>query len=284
MAVFNPLLMQSQMSGSASDFFAQLQAQSQILSLFVLFAILMLMTVLGFILLRLIRARRAAEQANASTAVTGTGVSAMNAAMPDLEMLLSTPEPMPPASTFESSANILRQPGIVNVRMADGRVVEAAEMLIIARDRRNDNLLVQIGDYAYDGTEGGVDPEFRRRFVKVMRELSDIAPALSKASSNAEPPLTYNPPQPMPTPPAAADPNAAAAELDLAGQIEVFLQQKLTHSPEFSSRGLHVHSAPGGGVQIEVDGQTFLSVEEVSDPDVRAYLQQTIAEWQATRP
>lgn len=279
--VFPPLLMQTESSGTVTDFLAQLQGQSEILSLFVFFVLLLIMTVLAFILLRVVRARRASEQKTPTAPTTSLPTYNASAAMPDLDMLLATPTP-----TRETPSESTRQPGVVNIQMADGRFVEATEMLIIARDRHSDNLLVQIGNSAYDGTEGGVDPEFRRRFVKLMRELSEVAPTLSKASGNPAPSQAPQPPAPTPqqAPPlVAVNADALSQELDLAGQIEMFLQQKLMHSPEFSQRGLHVHSAPGGGVQIEVDGQTFPSVDEVTDPEVQAYLKQTIAEWQATR-
>lgn len=69
-------------------------------------------------------------------------------------------------------------------------------------------------------------------------------------------------------------------ELDIAGRIEAFLQHKLSTSGQFAGRGLHVKPAPDGGIRIELDNRSFQAVDEVNDPDVRLFLQQTIQEWQ----
>ena len=79
-----------------------------------------------------------------------------------------------------------------------------------------------------------------------------------------------------------ADADADDAQtFDLAAQIEAFLQQRLTTEPDLSGRRIHVLSAPGGGVQIEVDGIYYESVGDVEDDAVRAYLKTVIADWQA---
>lgn len=69
-------------------------------------------------------------------------------------------------------------------------------------------------------------------------------------------------------------------ELNIAMAIEAYLQHKLRHTEDYAGREIHVHSAPGGGVRIEVDGQFFDAVSDVTDADVRAFLQATIQEWQ----
>lgn len=70
-------------------------------------------------------------------------------------------------------------------------------------------------------------------------------------------------------------------EINIAGAIEAFLQHKLMQMPEYISRGIHVRSAPHGGVQIEVDGVFYESVGEVEDVAVRQLLTATIEEWQS---
>jgi hypothetical protein len=70
-------------------------------------------------------------------------------------------------------------------------------------------------------------------------------------------------------------------ELNLADAIENYLQHKLRHTDDFAGRSIHVHPAPDGGVAIEVDGAFYDSVGDVTDGDVRAFLAQTIQEWQA---
>lgn len=69
-------------------------------------------------------------------------------------------------------------------------------------------------------------------------------------------------------------------ELNIAMAIEAYLQHKLRHTDGYAGREIHVHSAPGGGVRIEVDGEFFDAVSDVTDADVRSFLQETIQEWQ----
>lgn len=69
-------------------------------------------------------------------------------------------------------------------------------------------------------------------------------------------------------------------EINIAGAIEAYLQHKLSLTPEYADHSIHIYPAPGGGVKIEVDGTYFEAVSDVSDPTIRAFLSDTIAEWQ----
>jgi len=69
-------------------------------------------------------------------------------------------------------------------------------------------------------------------------------------------------------------------ELDLAAAIETYLQYKLQHTPDYAGRQIHIHGTPSGAIRIQVDDTYYDFVDEVADPDVRAFLQSTIAEWQ----
>jgi len=69
-------------------------------------------------------------------------------------------------------------------------------------------------------------------------------------------------------------------EINIAGAIEAYLQHKISLTPDYSDHSIHIHPAPGGGVSIEVDGKYFEAVSDVSDPAVREFLSDTIAEWQ----
>lgn len=69
-------------------------------------------------------------------------------------------------------------------------------------------------------------------------------------------------------------------ELNIAGAIEAYLQYKLSHSSNYAGRSIHIYPAPGGGVSIEVDGEYFDAVSDVTDSAVREFLSDTITEWQ----
>lgn len=69
-------------------------------------------------------------------------------------------------------------------------------------------------------------------------------------------------------------------EINIAGAIGAYLQHKLSQTPEYADRSIHIYPAPGGGVSIEVDGKYFDAVSDVSDPEIREFLSNTISEWQ----
>lgn len=69
-------------------------------------------------------------------------------------------------------------------------------------------------------------------------------------------------------------------ELNIAASIEAYLQYRILHTPDYPGWRIHVHSAPGGGVTIEVDNRFYEAVDDVSDPDARAFIRQVIEEWQ----
>lgn len=214
--------------------------------------------------------------------------------MPDLDMLLEmtdvdqAPPPQSASTPAQPEQPVYRLPGIVNVRMSTGATVEAAEMLVILRERHTDRLIVQIGDDAYSGNEADISPEFRQKFVKLMKELSTVAPKLSKGAKAKSAPTPANTTTTQPTaapstPPQAPTNANTKAPQTLAEHIEAFLQNKRQMTGAFAGRTIHVRNSADGGVEIEVDGQTYPSVGEVSDAEVKKFLADTIAEWQATQ-
>lgn len=69
-------------------------------------------------------------------------------------------------------------------------------------------------------------------------------------------------------------------ELNIAAAIEAYLQHRLGATRRFLGRRIHVHSAPSGGVRIEVDGTFFESVNDIEDAEVRDFIAASIQEWQ----
>ncbi|GAB4520275.1 MAG: hypothetical protein OHK0046_30280 [Anaerolineae bacterium] len=69
-------------------------------------------------------------------------------------------------------------------------------------------------------------------------------------------------------------------EVNIAASIEAYLQHKLRFTPEYNQRAIHVHSAPDGGVRIQVDDTFYDAVSDVADAEVREFLATTIQEWQ----
>ncbi len=67
----------------------------------------------------------------------------------------------------------------------------------------------------------------------------------------------------------------------IADEIEEILQLRLREHPEYRFRVMHIRQAPDGGVRVEVNGQFFEGVGEVSDEGARAFIQSVIREWEA---
>jgi hypothetical protein len=69
--------------------------------------------------------------------------------------------------------------------------------------------------------------------------------------------------------------------INVADEIEALLQQRLASNPSLAHRSIHVQPSITGGVRIVVDGTSYEAVDEVSDPEARAFIQETIQEWNA---
>jgi hypothetical protein len=67
----------------------------------------------------------------------------------------------------------------------------------------------------------------------------------------------------------------------MADEIEQMLQYRLTLTPEYGHRSIHIRSSEDGSIFVEVDGQTFDGVGEVSDAGVRSFLQDIIRDWES---
>lgn len=255
------------------------------------------------------------QNANAtSSQIDDSAQGANDADFPDLDALLapapaSMPAEAPPAAPLPAP---LARPksGTFRVALADGSEAEAAEVLVVLRDLMDGSLIIQIADKAYRNPPAGADAEFRRRFDGV---LADLSPRISAAAPSTGVLVTPPPPAPR-TPPPPADPTmpdlpdlplpgdlpkfrmpekieppkrgrikpdrTPVPEINIAAAIEAFLQHKRELDDPFAGRSIHISQATNGGVLIEVDGIFYEAVADVTDEAVRAYLANTIQEWQ----
>jgi len=248
--------------------------------------------------------------------------------MPDLNLLLDTSTlrkeaPVIPPAQLTAKPTISRGSGTYRVKLRSGETVEAKEIVAVLRDPRDGRLIVHIENVGYRSLVDS--PEVKEKFVKVMRELSDV---VTKADENPPAPIAEELAAEQPKLGASIEPKPAAPrtasspppldasgkipgalptykiedgikpqksgflggrakfesvpipELNIAAAIETYLQHKLRHTDGYEGRSIHVLSAPGGGVSIEVDGTHYDSVGDVADDEVRAFLAETIQEWQ----
>lgn len=226
----------------------------------------------------------------------------------------ATPPPQPAPPT---PGSIPAPAGKKQVHLHTGQHITADEVVMVLRDPRDGRLIVQIDGIAYRTLLN--TPEVKKRFVNVMRELSTVVTEPDDADLDDAPDtLQENVPSSQPaSPPTAAAPPPPPIntdgqmpgdlpkynlddsvvptsrglfgtkyeaqpipELNIAASIEAYLQHKLRHTPEYAGRVLHIHSAPGGGVQIQVDNSFYEAVSDVTDPEIREFLSATIQEWQ----
>ena len=266
------------------------------------------------------RAVEAAVPAPAATAanVNFADVSpAESSELPDLDDLLTvaTPATLPPRRPAPHGAST------ITVTTSAGETVDALEVMTILRDVEEGGLLIQIGDRIFRNPPALADAEFKRRFNSTVRDLYQSigdtsltkkatgevakAPPVTVAASPVTTEAPPRPAAPAPTPPPAGaplpgdlpkfkmpdtiekpkrgrrQPSEPVPEINIAEAIEEFLQYKLSLTPEYAGRSIHVRSAVGGGLRIDVDDHSYEMVGDVDDASVRAFLQATIEEWQS---
>lgn len=173
---------------------------------------------------------------------------------------------------------------------------ETVEVLRVLRDLADGGLVVEIGGRRYRGLDEIIDPQVKRRFMGNAQALSlfaqvDMVPKmdLTPASSEAgvQPPssspvmgtssVPVHPAKPIAIPDAKEEGDTPKT---IADEIEEMIQYRLLVTPSLMGRSIHIRSAAGGGIRVEVDGHGFSSVSDVPDPEVLAFLQSVIHEWE----
>lgn len=126
---------------------------------------------------------------------------------PDMDLLLDVDQPAP--DTSEAAPPVAptpapaRRAGTYYVELADGRTVEAADLLTVARDLADGSLIIHIGDRAYNHINQVTDPDVRRRLLSALRQLD----TLTQSTETTDTPRVNG----FATPPAPAQPTDTAA-------------------------------------------------------------------------
>lgn len=213
-----------------------------------------------------------------------------------------TPSPAPPAEPAAPPPAPPSRPAAAG---------EAVEVMRILRDLADGSLIVEINGRRYRSLNQIDEPQVGRRFMGNAQALADFArlgkirvPDEWMQAPTPEPPSTggepYRPAPPVPStlPPAPpAEPAPArrgglfrrgqqedetpAEQPPIAEQVEELLQTRLAQSPEFASRSIHIRPALDGGIRIEIDGRTYEGIGDVDDEPIRAFLQETVRQWEA---
>jgi hypothetical protein len=231
--------------------------------------------------------------------------------MKELSGVILAADSLPPApeNPQGESHHIMKDP--LNIKLDTGREATSRELFSILRDDSDGHLMIQIGETAYRTLQQ--NEQAKNAFTKVMKELStvvlkpDSAPVPAAApiyeDELARPASTTPSPEPEgDLPPGVLrikkmdelEPGFTlgrfgqvkvtkvekAPEINIAQAIEDFLQYKISQNPEFQKRGIHVRPTASGGVRIEAEGKTYDFVDDVANPEIRAFIKAAIAEWQ----
>jgi hypothetical protein len=243
-----------------------------------------------------------------------TDISSAEGDLPDLDDLLKG-APL----TVPAQRPVQRAASTITLTTSAGENVDALEVMTILRAVEDGGLLIQIGDRIFRNPPALADAEFKRRFNSTVRDLyqsigdTSLTPKAAGEIAAAGPEADEVPPAPprpaAPVTPTANVPAGASLpgdlpkftmpdtfekpkrgrrqpsdpvpEINIAEAIEEFLQFKLSMTPEYAERRIHVRAAVGGGLRIDVDEKSYEMVGDVEDADVRAFLQATIDEWQS---
>ncbi|MGB7340464.1 MAG: hypothetical protein WBC91_16320 [Phototrophicaceae bacterium] len=237
--------------------------------------------------------------------------------MQQLSGLILTPDANAPddANITGYQPNIMQAKSI-DVKISSGGDTQAREMISILRDETDAHLIIQIGNTGYRTLAN--HEKAKAGFSKIMKELSqavttpdDNPPAVPQKQKPM--PSSYTPssvyddndddndvvlPGDIRLPSLNDLPDSykvgrfgrvqvkkVRAEdkvkpINIAEAIEEYLQYKISLSPAYQNRGIHIRSALSGGVIIEVDGQRYEFIDEVTDKDAQAFIKQAIDEWQ----
>ena len=140
-----------------------------------------------------------------------------------------------------------------------------------------------IPDWLVDVIEGHLEPKASEQAA--IQKLGESSPEVLRSGDMTGSILPHDPALQLMKVSRIEQLRQAAAEKQrpktLAEQIEARLQYHLARSPAFASRLLHIWQGPDGGIQVEVDGRLYDGVSEVPDPDVRAFIQGVVQDWDA---
>jgi hypothetical protein len=153
---------------------------------------------------------------------------------------------------------------------------DAVEVLKVWRDVTDGGLIVQMKDLLFSRLEQIPDGATAHRYLNILQQLMDIADIQAGVAAPA--PVI----RPAVSAKAAEEKKSAPSapsEMGIAGEIELFLQHRLSAHPAFQNLNLHVHPSSDGGVRIEVNGELYEGVDAIPDDDVRTFLMNVIEEW-----
>jgi hypothetical protein len=121
---------------------------------------------------------------------------------------------------------------------------------------------------AGQAAEGESLSEQQARFLASL-EAGKVATVVEKKVPSILPGIS----KPNPTPSQALNP---------VGQIDAILQRYLAADPELADRSIHLRQHPAGGLQIDVDGQSYQRPREIEDQRIQMLIKKAVKEWESS--
>ena len=196
------------------------------------------------------------------------------------------------SSTGKSSANIVEVVKVVQDRKSghifpeyNGKVVRyPADLTATQRER----LAIQLGML-----QAWLSPSSTPKEVPAVVQAAPVigtGPLVSDAAAAGAIPDAL--PVVPPTQPVRVNPvdmfaralqsevrTPPAAQKSIPAQIDEILQEKLIDSP-LAGRGIRLMELPSKGLVVMVGLQQYPGVDEVPDPEIRAIIRQSVADWE----
>ncbi|MBZ0297349.1 MAG: hypothetical protein K8L99_32615 [Anaerolineae bacterium] len=195
------------MGPNFGDFFSQIP--SFLIIIFCGSGILLLASIVALVRIRAVKAQNQFYTPDESPtyAYIAPEISDDASDLPDLDLLVNTPQQVPPTTVTPTPSPVPRaRSGMQFVTLSDGSSTEAVEVMSLLRDVVSGDLIIQMGEKSYRDLSS--DETFKNSFLKIMRELS---PIVKNAPAAAAPPTEQHietaaeepapPAQPQPTAP-----------------------------------------------------------------------------------
>lgn len=124
-----------------------------------------------------------------------------------------------------------------------------------------------------------LQPEQRRRLIKLVVDLRPWLETPSDAASALQPTGRTAAPQPKPAAVTAEEKPAAPVLKSIIEQIDDVLQTKLEGSP-LKSRDIHLTEGPGGVVVVKIGLNKYEGIDTVPEAEIQTLIRQAVTEWE----
>ncbi|MDM8521195.1 hypothetical protein QUF64_14210 [Anaerolineales bacterium HSG6] len=221
----------------------------------------------------------------------------------------------PPMPVKQPTPDLSPKP-IVQTPAAPINIADKNEMLRLLRDPETETLTLEVGQKQYASLTDISDRQVGQYVLELTAHLLAFTNGMiatpsgvksvriPRVGSLPEPIMPEQPAsvaqRPLPThfPPPAPDislpepsPRTNLIEIpqfndglvtgfSLADEINEVVQKRLAYSPLAATTEIDLSTGPGGGIQIKVNNQTYSSQEEIPDQEVKAFIQDSIKEWE----